>query len=134
MPVIELPPKRKRSAKERGYKPTERAAMASNLYNTDTWRRIRKAYLMEHPLCEVCSELGKVTYATECHHHNEIADAQNPLEAKDRAFDSNNLVAVCKPCHMHYHGLIESKRHPSEADRDFLEAYNRVIKKHDKRC
>lgn len=134
MPTIELPSKKKRSAKERGYKPTERASMASSLYNTDTWRRIRRSYLMEHPLCELCEEMGRLTYATEVHHHEHIADSDNRLEAMDKAYDTNNLMALCNKCHMHYHGLIDSKRHPSEADRAFLEAYNRLIKKHKQLC
>lgn len=132
MPTIELIPKRKRTAKERGYTPTERASMASDLYNTDRWRKIRKSYLMENPECEICSELGRITLAEEVHHCNEIADADNKLEAMDRAYDSTNLMAVCKKCHMHYHGLIDSKRHPSEADRLFLKAYNEVLRKHKK--
>lgn len=132
MPTIELPPKKKRTAKERNYRPTERAQMASDLYNTDTWRKIRRSYLMGCPECEICSELGRITLADEVHHINEISKADNPLDAMDKAYDSNNLMAVCKKCHMHYHGLIDSKRHPSEADRLFLKAYNEVIKKHNK--
>lgn len=134
MPTIELPPKKKRSTKERGYKPTERAAMASNLYNTDTWRKIRRSYLMEHPLCEICEEMGRITYATDVHHKDHISEAQNELDAMDRAFDSSNLMALCHKCHMHYHGLIESKRHPSEADMLFLKAYRRVENKTRKTC
>ena len=131
MPTIELPPKRKRSAKERGYKPTERAAMASNLYNTDTWRRIRRSYLMEHPLCEICEEMGRITYATDVHHKDHISEAQNELDAMDRAFDSGNLMALCHKCHMLLLTCLSCFIFNPPV---FLKAYRRVENKTRKTC
>lgn len=42
----------------------------SHLYNNRQWRRLREGQLTKHPLCERCSEEGKVTVATVCDHVN----------------------------------------------------------------
>lgn len=53
------------------------------------WRKIRAAYLVAHPICEVC---GKAL-ATEVHH-------KNPLPPRGTGtHDWLNLQARCKPCH-----------------------------------
>lgn len=134
MPIIELLPKKKRSPRERGYRLPERGAQASELYNTDLWHRTRRSYLMSNPECEVCAELGRITLATDVHHIDHLSDAENKLDMMDRAFDSNNLMALCHKCHMKYHGLTSVKRPVSEEERIFLEAYNKVLKKHDRKC
>ena len=74
-----------------------------NVYNTKTWRNLRKSYLMEHPLCEECLKQGKITPATDVHHKYEISNATNTLEMKDIGFDSNNLMALCEECHINKH-------------------------------
>lgn len=74
-----------------------------NVYNTTTWRKLRKAYLMEHPLCEICLSKGITTAATDVHHKYEISNASSILEMKDIGFDSNNLMALCEKCHSNIH-------------------------------
>lgn len=135
MPFIELP--KKRTNKDRGYKPQPNSGneWAKECYNTDTWRRIRHAYLMENPLCEIHSAMGMVKAAEEVHHINHISNAGSRLEAHDIAFDSSNLMALCKRCHMHYHGLVESHRYLSKEDKEFMQTYNELVKnKHKEQC
>lgn len=55
------------------------------------WRRIRNAYISEHPLCEKCLEEGRYVPAQEVHH-------KLPLDHGGTHADSN-LMALCKPCH-----------------------------------
>ena len=74
-----------------------------SVYNTQTWRNIRKAYLMEHPLCERCLEHNKTTASSEVHHKYEISNGSNTLEMKDIGFDYNNLMALCEECHQEIH-------------------------------
>lgn len=133
MPTIELIPKRKKSARERGYTPTEKATMASSLYNTEMWRRLRKSCLMETPECVMCTLFDRVKLADCVHHIDEISKADNPLEAKDRAFDSNNLMSLCSDCHNRIHAII---RHgaKTKADKEFITKYNEYIKKTRKIC
>ena len=67
------------------------------------WRRLRKARLIEHPLCERCLEKDIITPATEVHHVIPISQAGSKLEAMDIAFDSNNLMSLCRKCHEEIH-------------------------------
>lgn len=101
--------------------------MATKMYNTSTWRNIRKAYLMENPECELCSARGKVTLAEEVHHIDHIADANNELDAMDRAFDSGNLMSLCKACHSRIHAI---ERHGAliAEDKEIIEKYNALIR------
>lgn len=123
--------KKKPTPQQRGYKPTERSDRASRMYNTTQWRNLRKAQLMAHPLCAVCMERGIITAARDVHHIYEISNADNDLEAKDIAFDANNLISLCMACHSRYHSIA---RHGSliPDDKEFMEAYHRVVNKHTK--
>lgn len=105
MPFIELP--KKRTNKDRGYRLHGNAAMVAELYNTDLWRRTRRAFLMEHPLCQRCEEQGIITVATEVHHDYELVNATNKQHMYDLLIDPNNLVALCHKCHQDIH----AKRH-----------------------
>lgn len=63
--------------------PDSRPSPSARGYNW-TWRKIRAAYLAEHPRCERCG-----TESVEVHH-------------KDGDTSNNewwNLEALCKPCH-----------------------------------
>ena len=62
-------------------------------FNSDAWRRTRLAFLAEHPLCQDCEAAGRLTPATEVHHVAKRADAP------ERAFDMDNLRALCRSCH-----------------------------------
>jgi 5-methylcytosine-specific restriction protein A len=59
------------------------------------WKRVRDAYIREHPWCERCGE-----EAQEVHHK----DGRSPLEPGANAW--SNLAALCRPCHrwVTYHG------------------------------
>ena len=55
------------------------------------WRKIRAAFLREHPLCERCEAKERVTPATEPHHR---------LPRREGGSDDwSNLEALCHECH-----------------------------------
>lgn len=58
------------------------------------WRKARKDFLQEHPLCELeCAREGRLTPAT-------VVDHKIPHRGDDRLFwDRANWQAACKPCH-----------------------------------
>lgn len=56
-----------------------------------TWRKVRKAYLAAHPLCEMCRSEGRYRAAEEVHH-------KKPLAAGG-THEADNLAALCKSCH-----------------------------------
>ncbi len=55
------------------------------------WRKIRKAFLTAHPLCEECKKQGKFTPAEEVHHITPLSEGGT--------HDYENLMALCKSCH-----------------------------------
>lgn len=57
------------------------------------WRRFRRRFLSEFPLCRDCQQNGVLTVATEVHHLVKIRD--NPA----RRLDPSNVIGLCKPCH-----------------------------------
>ena len=75
----------------------------NNIYNTTSWRKLRKSYLSEHPLCEICLEKGKSVMAENVHHKTEISSGQDEEEMKRLGFDYNNLQSLCRTCHKAIH-------------------------------
>ena len=80
----------------------------NNVYNTARWRKLRQAYLMQHPLCELCEKEGKVKEATEVHHITPISNANDELSMKDLGFNHDNLMALCEECHHKIHNEMKN--------------------------
>lgn len=74
------------------------------VYNTSIWRKLRQAKLMTSPLCEVC----KKAPAYDVHHKESFVNKSNWQEL---AFDSTNLLAVCRNCHNEIHNNLNTKNH-----------------------
>lgn len=62
------------------------------LYDTATWRRLRKQQLRDHPLCEDCLGAGHAIPATDVDHRVALKDGGEPL-------DPANLASRCHSCH-----------------------------------
>lgn len=60
-----------------------------------TWVKVRKTYLLQHPLCEECEKHGRVMPAAEVHHIVALRDGGARL-------DPDNLMAVCRACHQKF--------------------------------
>ena len=61
-------------------------------YNAE-WRRARKAFLQEHPLCAECMLKGRLAPAT-------VVDHIIPHRGDKRLFwDERNWQPLCKSCH-----------------------------------
>lgn len=76
------------------YRPrTEDRREANRFYASRPWRRLRKHYLIDHPLCRDCREAGRLTPAVEAHHV--VGRRKRP----ELALDPDNLMGLCKPCH-----------------------------------
>ncbi len=56
------------------------------------WRRLRAAFLAEHPLCKLCEARGRVTPATVVDHRKAISAGGDP-------WDWDNLQGLCKTDH-----------------------------------
>ena len=84
---------------KRNYKNQQNRTKRQEVYNTTLWRKMRLAKLREQPICQICEMLGKTTLAEDVHHLISFQEAENPIERDKLAFDSNNLLSVCKNCH-----------------------------------
>lgn len=63
------------------------------LYNTSRWRKARKLFLQDHPLCEECKRNGVVKSAT-------VVDHIEPHKGNGELFwNQSNWQALCKECH-----------------------------------
>jgi len=58
------------------------------------WRRLRNAYISEHPLCEHCRAVGLIVPAREVDHVVAFGGPEDPLRLEWR-----NLQALCRRCH-----------------------------------
>lgn len=87
-----------------------RSKEAAEIYNTSKWKKLRNAYFMLHPICEMCLKayndgnisLEEMNPTEEIHHIKPILKANSKLEMIERAFDGNNLIALCK---FHHHKI-----------------------------
>jgi 5-methylcytosine-specific restriction endonuclease McrA len=67
--------------------------MASRLYSTARWKRLRERQLAIEPLCQFCLEGEVIEVAT-------VADHITPHKGDEVLFfDPDNLQSLCKPCH-----------------------------------
>lgn len=96
---------------------TEKTEAVRKIYQTKNWKKLREAYFMEHPLCEECLKNGIIKPTEEIHHKKPISTGNDDNEMKTLAFDSNNLVALCKDCHHKEHkklgsGFLKNSQRP----------------------
>jgi len=61
--------------------------------STRLWKKFRRAFLAEHPLCVDCNQYGITTEASQVHH---IVKRANDT---DLAFEPTNCMALCASCH-----------------------------------
>lgn len=78
------------------------------VYQNPIWKKIRKAKLMEKPLCYVCELEGKIKLAEHLHHLKTFTDGMTENEINALAFDSNNIVPLCNHHHWEiHHGFLK---------------------------
>jgi 5-methylcytosine-specific restriction protein A len=64
-----------------------------HLYNTSRWKKLRKQFLQEHPLCVECEAKDVIKAATVVD-HMEVHKGD-----EDLFWDESNWQALCKQCH-----------------------------------
>lgn len=64
-----------------------------HLYNTSRWKKLRKQFLQEHPLCVECKAKGVIKAAA-------VVDHIRAHEGDEKLFwDESNWQPLCKSCH-----------------------------------
>lgn len=74
----------------------------NEIYATSRWRKLRSGYIMQHPLCEICLLDGRVVPSEDVHHKDSFMNYDG-LQRLGKAYDTDNLVALCKRCHAALH-------------------------------
>lgn len=73
-------------------------------YNSTKWERKRKMILRRDGyLCQLCKRYGRMKEADTVHHIKHVD------EYPELAYESDNLISICKKCH--------NKEHPEKATR-----------------
>jgi 5-methylcytosine-specific restriction protein A len=62
------------------------------VYDLQEWKRVRREYLTDHPLCHHCQARGILKPA-------EHVDHIVPITKGGEWFDEDNLQGLCHPCH-----------------------------------
>lgn len=75
---------------DRFYNKTRRPENTGKRYGR-SWKRVRDAYVKEHPYCEWCFEQGVMRPVDEVHHIIATRDGGTD--------DTHNLVSLCRSCH-----------------------------------
>lgn len=96
----------------------KRKAERQEVYNTKRWKTLRDEMRMRQPLCQDCLQKGIIKPMEEVHHIKSFcAKGISPEEKEKRAYDINNLVCLCKDCHIRRH-------HPDGTIKDKLNKYD----------
>ena len=69
------------------------------IYQNPRWKRLRKIKFQDNPLCELCEAKGIVVQTQEVHHIRPWETGITQEEQQDLAYDYDNLLSVCVPCH-----------------------------------
>ena len=64
----------------------------SKFYNSYKWRKFRKNYIMNNPVCVMCEREGIIREA-------DVVDHIIPIRQGGKRFDKNNLQSLCKRHH-----------------------------------
>lgn len=79
------------------------------LIQSREWRQLRAQKMRESEgLCERCRKAGVITAATEVHHIAPVEQDKNRVLMRQRCFDPNNLICVCRECHDALHDELKS--------------------------
>lgn len=62
-------------------------------YGLAPWKRARRRFLAENPLCAECARQGRVTAATEVDH------IEPHKGSRERFWNCDNWQALCRECH-----------------------------------
>lgn len=76
---------------------TEKRKLRMKVYQSEKWKDIKNAHLMQYPICQICEK----ELAEDVHHiQSFMVDSNIDIE---KAFDYDNLLSVCKKCHGKIH-------------------------------
>lgn len=72
-------------------------------YNQSKWWKLRKAYLIDNPLCAHCLKVGKIVAVEDIHHKVSPFSVKDDNRRAELFWDYDNLEGLCKECHSKFH-------------------------------
>lgn len=76
----------------------DKTKLLRHIYNSKKWKKLRNEYIKQHNKCECCGD-----DATQVHHKIPFSKGKSKKEIEKLAYDYENLVALCKHCHIKKH-------------------------------
>lgn len=73
------------------------------LMNSREWRELRTEVIREHPICQRCEAMGRVTASRCVHHIVPVESGRTETECMQLAFRKTNCQALCYQCHADIH-------------------------------
>lgn len=98
-------PDLKKSLKQK-YVTEGRAKDWRKLYNSIAWQKTRNWYISTHPFCADCLQKGRASAAVEVHHVRPFRNGLTKEQQFDLLLDENNLISLCKECHLLRHNKV----------------------------
>jgi hypothetical protein len=81
------------------------------LYDSQRWRRRRRAWLRAYPLCVTCKAVGRIEAARVCDH---VVPHRGDLEL----FHNGEIQGLCLECHNNTKQQMETKGYSKEVGTD----------------
>ena len=78
-------------------------------YQNRQWKLLRDYYMSLHPICADCAIEGRSVPADECHHKVPFSTGETETEKMQLLLDPDNLVALCRSCHLKRHGYLKTE-------------------------
>lgn len=88
------------------------------LIQSARWTRLRKAALLDGPLCADCLREGVCTAASEVHHIVPVETAPDAATMRRLMFSPANLVPLCHECHVRRHKELRSHSRQTAEERE----------------
>ena len=73
-------------------------------YGSRAWHNLRETKLLEQPICERCYDNGIIRAATDVHHKIPFSTGIDEQQMWELFLDYENLMSLCKQCHIEIHG------------------------------
>lgn len=120
MPTIKL--LKNTSKKKFTYNPnSESRKKRQQIYQSKEWKNLRQSHFMNHPLCERCLEHNVTTAGEDVHHLISFTKGTTDDERKALAFNPDNVITVCRYCHLVMHNQKPSQFEDEDKFDRFIE-------------
>ena len=80
---------------------TDNRVERQKIYSTSKWQKIRKQKMFDCPICECCGSA-----LSEHVHHSDSFMNYTGFKRWEKAFDYDNLEALCQICHTKKHKIL----------------------------